>query len=275
MIPALLIAAALSAAPAPAKPSAPASPSAHELLQGAEQAVRANRLDQAALMIARAVAAGASGPELQRVVADLDYASGRYAQALAGYEQLLKAAPADQLLIEPAAIAALKLGNLERASALLARATASPRASWRAWNALAALDDMKGDWAKADESYEHASRLAPNEVALVNNRGWSLLMRGRWQEARTYFEQAASMDPKSTRIANNLELANAALAAELPRRQPGESQGDWAKRLNDAGVAAAILGDKQRAIAAFTQALNASGTWYERAANNLEAAKQQ
>jgi hypothetical protein len=40
--------------------------------------------------------------------------------------------------------------------------------------------------------------------------------------------------------------------------------------LNDAGVAAAILGDKRRATAAFTQALDVSGTWYSRAANNLE-----
>jgi hypothetical protein len=86
------------------------------------------------------------------------------------------------------------------------------------------------------------------------------------------FEKAAPRDPKSSRIANNLELARAALASDLPKRRPGEDDRAWAARLNDAGVAALLLGDKQRAVAAFAQALEASGSWYDRAANNLKAA---
>ena len=84
-------------------------------------------------------------------------------------------------------------------------------------------------------------------------------------------ERAAAIDPKSRRIADNLELARAALAEDLPRRRARESNADWAARLNDAGVAAAIGGQHQRAVAAFSQALTASATWYERAANNLAA----
>jgi Flp pilus assembly protein TadD len=271
MIPLLLIAGAVAAAPVQPLPS----PSAHELLQGAEQAILANRLDQASLMISRAVAGGSSGPELDRALADLNFACGKYAEALAGYETLLKIAPSDAAILEPAGIAALKLGDVDRASPLLARATAVPGATWRAWNALGALSDMKGEWARADESYEKAVQLAPNEVGPVNNRGWSLLLRGQWLEAGGYFERASAMDPDSRRIANNLELANVALAADLPKRRAGESDSSWASRLNDAGVAAALLGDKRRAVAAFTQALGASRAWYERAANNLEAVNRQ
>jgi Flp pilus assembly protein TadD len=105
----------------------------------------------------------------------------------------------------------------------------------------------------------------------VNNLGWSHLLRGNWKEALSLFEKAVALDPKSNRAANNLELARSALAAELPNRRAGESDSSWAARLNDAGVAAAILGDKGRATAAFSQALDVSGTWYVRAANNLEA----
>jgi hypothetical protein len=83
------------------------------------------------------------------------------------------------------------------------------------------------------------------------------------------------LDPNSSRIANNLELARSAMAGDLPRRRAQETDEAWAERLNDAGIAAEILGDKPRAIAAFTQALEASGRWYERAANNLEAASRQ
>ena len=88
------------------------------------------------------------------------------------------------------------------------------------------------------------------------------------------FQQAATLDPKSDRIANNLELAQAALAADLPQRRSGESDREWAVRLNDAGVAAELLGDRQRAVAAFTQALDASPTWYGRASNNLQVLSQ-
>jgi tetratricopeptide (TPR) repeat protein len=110
---------------------------------------------------------------------------------------------------------------------------------------------------------------------IVNNRGWSMLLRGRWVEALTFFEQAAALDRSSARIANNLELARAALAADLPKRLRDESDAKWAARLNDAGVAAQILGDRSRAVAAFSQALQASGRWYSRAANNLEGASAQ
>ena len=98
-----------------------------------------------------------------------------------------------------------------------------------------------------------------------------MLLRGDWKRAIGLFERATELNPKSTRIANNLELAKMALGAGLPARESGESESSWAARLNDAGVAAAILGDRNRATAAFTQALDVSGTWYARAANNLEA----
>jgi Flp pilus assembly protein TadD len=265
MIWAVLAAAAVSAAPVPA------SPAAHELMAGAAHAIRANRLDQANLMISRAVAAGASGRELDRVLADFAYASGYYAEALARYEALLKVAPSDQSMLEPAGIAALKLGNVQRASSLLSLATSGSRASWRSWNAFGVVADLKADWARADDCYERASRLAPHEAEPINNRGWSLLLRGDWKDALGLFQQAIALDPKSKRAENNLELARTALAAALPTREPGESEASWAARLNDAGVAAAILGDKTRASAAFTRALDVNGTWYERAANNLQA----
>lgn len=265
MIVPLLIAASVSAA------SAPASSSSRELLEGSSHAVRAGRLDQASMMIARAMAAGASGQELDRVLADLAYARGSYAEALSRYEALLKIAPRDQLLIEPAAIAALKLGQVERASFLLSAAGLEGSTRWRLWNARGVVADLKRDWVSADRYYERAARLAPNEAGPVNNHGWSLVLRGDWRKAGAFFEQAIALDPKSERAANNLELVKMALAADLPARGRGESDSSWAARLNDAGVAAALLGNKDRATAAFTQAIDVSNAWYARAADNLEA----
>ena len=265
MIPLLFIAASVSTAPAMTLPSS------NELLAGASHAVESNRLDQASVMVSRAVAAGAAGPPLERVVADLAYARGSYSEALAGYSQLLKAGTQDSHLLERAAISALKLGQLETASRFLSIATSGNGASWRVWNACGVLADLKGEWSRADECYRQASELAPKESEPLNNQGWSLLLRGKWRDALGLFERAKELAPNDPRISNNLELAKTSADAALPERLAGETDSAWAARLNDAGVAAAILGDRQRAASAFTRALQVSGIWYSRAANNLEA----
>lgn len=265
MIALLLYSAAIATAAPPPSVNMPG------LIAGAEHAVRANRLDQARLMVSRAVSAGASGPQLARVLADLAFAEMRFDDASIRYRSLAGRFPLDELVLERAGISALKIGDAAHARPYLERATALPNASWRAWNARGVAADIGADWVDADSAYDHAAALAPDEVEPVNNRGWSLLLRGNWRDALAYFEKARQLDPNSVRIANNLELAQAALAAELPQRMPGESDFAWAARLNDAGVAAAILGDKARATAAFTEAMDARGTWYARAANNLEA----
>jgi Flp pilus assembly protein TadD len=265
MIASLLIAASVATAPTSG------SPSPHQLLEGASHAVHSGRLDQARLMIARAIAAGASGQQVDRVLADLAYARGGYADALTRYEALLKAGPGDQSLVEPAAISALKLGQVERASSLLSATNSQDATSWRLWNARGVVADLKRDWPTADQCYERAAKLAPDEAGPVNNHGWSLVLRGDWRGAGAFFEQAIALDPKSQRVANNLELVSMAVAAGLPQRNPGESDSSWAERLNDAGVAAALLGNKDRATAAFAQAIDVRNTWYARAADNLEA----
>jgi Flp pilus assembly protein TadD len=241
-------------------------------IEDATQAISAGRLDQARLMIANAEAAGAKGPAVDRALADLAFASGKNAEALARYRELHKAIPNDSAICEHAVIAALRSDAIEEASSLIDCAT-SGRTSWRAWNARGVLADIRHDWAAADSAYSLARALTSSKAEIANNQGWSYLLRGNWRDALSCFQTAAKMDSGSTRIANNLELADAALAGDLPRRQDGESDLSWAARLNDAGVAAELLGDKKRAVAAFTQALEASGTWYSRASNNLEAAQ--
>lgn len=269
MIASVLIAASVAAA----TPSIPAAPPPR--LSEIEHALAAGRLEQARLMIARAVAGGTSGPQIERLLADLAFVSGKNEDAFARYLQLSAADPHDSLLAERAAITALRLGNVAVADLLVVRATVAPKASWRAWNARGVLADLRQDWPAADDAYAKAAAIAPGEAETLNNRGWSNLLRGDWNAALGLFEQAAAGDPASERIANNLELARAALASELPRRRADEDDRAWAARLNDAGIAAKLLGDRQRAIAAFTQALEASGSWYERAANNLQATKTQ
>lgn len=258
MIQALLFAAVLASASPPANP-----------LSDAAHAISVGRLDQARIMIAAAVKAGAKGNAVDRLLADLAFESGDFPTALVRYKALLATNSGDLALAGRAGMAALRTGEMDRAAILLERATRSPLASWREWNARGAAADHLADWDVADLAYSKAMALAPDRAEAVNNLGWSLLIRGRWDEAVEQLERAASLDPKSQRIADNLDLARAAVSEELPRRRPAESDGDWAARLNDAGVIARLRGEQKRAIAAFAQAIEARSLWFERAANNL------
>jgi len=266
MIFAMMAAASLSAQQVPPVEGGPS------MIRDASLAMAAGRLEEAKLIIGRAVSHDVHGPAIDRLTADLAFASGNYAEAVAIYYRLARSPDKESGDCEKGALSALRIGRMEDARLLVECAISTPKASWRAWNARGVLADRTGDWRLADQSYEEAMRLSPDEAAILNNEGWSKLLRGDWRSAVGLFEQAATRDRTSKRIANNLDLAKSALAADLPSRQADESDAEWAVRLNDAGVAAELLGDRQRAIAAFTQALEASPTWYERASNNLEAA---
>ena len=262
----IFVALALAMAERP-PPPAPAPP-VYSLSEAAH-AIDAGRLEQARLMIANAVKAGASGAQVDRLMADLAYMSGKYDAALPAYRALLVGNPSDAVLYERAGISAAHIGDMKGANLLLGRATAFPGATWRAWNARGVAADYAQDWTVADESFARAEWLAPNRSEVFNNFGWSLLVRGRWNEALDKLERAAALDPKNERIANNVELARAALIQELPARVPGETDEDWAARLNDAGMIAKVRGDNAKAAAAFAQAVHVRSRYYARAANNL------
>lgn len=258
---AILIAAAVAAS----------APTTADRIAEARHAIAVGRHDQARTMAAEIVATGVSSDVLDRLLADLAFATGRHDQALAQFEALMLRAPDEPLLAERAGLAALRLRDLAKAAAYLRRATAARGATWRAWNGLGIVADRKGDWAGADRAYATAAAMAAHSAEVANNQGWSLLLRGHWQAALAPLERAAALDPKSRRIAANLDLARAALADGLPQRRSGESATDWAARLNDAGVVAGLRGERTRAVAAFARAIEARTDWFERAANNLAA----
>lgn len=265
---AVAAAAALLAAAGPAPAAAPLAEAAH--------AIEAGRVDQARAMIASAVKSGAQGAALDRLLADLAFASGDWAGALSRYQALLLAYSGEPRLYERAGISALRVRDVGQATRLLDKAVSLPGASWRAWNARGVAADFERDWAKAEDAYAKADALAPNRAEVLNNMGWSKLVRGDWAAAAALLERAAAADPKSRRIADNLDLAKAAVSEGLPQRAPGESESDWAARLNDAGVVARAQGNRKKAIAAFARAIEVRSQWFGRAANNLalvEAAK--
>ncbi|WP_338502749.1 hypothetical protein V6R86_05415 [Sphingomonas kaistensis] len=238
----------------------------------ARHALRQGRPIQAREMVRKAMGEGASGPALDHLLADLAFAEGRWAEATARYQALILGGKRSGNLFEQAAIAALKQGHDKEAMALLDSGAALPDAGPRLFSLRGVLADRREDWSAADAAYRHGLKLDPTSPQLVNNSGWSLLLRGQWSEAHRLIGKAAALAPDDKRIQANLELAASALAADLPRRREGESSLSFAARLNDAGVLALQAGQNEKAQAAFAGALEQSEFWFTRAANNLALA---
>ncbi len=242
-------------------------------LDEAEAALAAGRIDQSAKMIQQLSSEGVTGPRFDRLRAGQALAAGRDTEALSLYGNLAYRPQSPASDREGAAIAAYRLGKAADARVWVAQAMTMKGASWRAFNLCGILADEASDFVAADTCYDRADAMAPGRAEVTNNRGWSLLLRGHWQDAGAAFEKALAIDPSDRLARSNLDLARAAIASDLPQRREGEADGDFARRLNDAGVMAAAAGQQDRALSAFANAIETRPTWSATAARNLEDAQ--
>jgi Flp pilus assembly protein TadD len=77
------------------------------------------------------------------------------------------------------------------------------------WIGLAASYDRLRRFDLADRAYEQAIKIAGPTPEILNNIGYSLMLRGDYRRARETLLQAQAQDPGSPYIRNNLELLEA------------------------------------------------------------------
>jgi Flp pilus assembly protein TadD len=77
-----------------------------------------------------------------------------------------------------------------------------------AWVGLAASYDRLGRFDLADKAYASAIKLSGETVAVLNNQGYSYMLRGDLKRARAKFLKAYQREPGNPTIANNLALLN-------------------------------------------------------------------
>ena len=75
-----------------------------------------------------------------------------------------------------------------------------------AWVGLAASYDRLRRFDLADRAYAKATALNGPTVQILNNQGYSHLLRGDLEGARRYFLEAYEIEPNNPTILNNLEL---------------------------------------------------------------------
>ncbi len=78
-----------------------------------------------------------------------------------------------------------------------------------AWVALAACYDRLMRFDLADRAYGQAIRLVGETTEILNNLGYSYMLRGELVKARKKFMQAYRREPGNPTIANNLKLLDA------------------------------------------------------------------
>jgi len=78
-----------------------------------------------------------------------------------------------------------------------------------AWVGLAASYDRLRRFDLADQAYAQAIKLTGETIQILNDRGYSYLLRGDLGKARAKFLQAYQLDPTNPTVINNLQLLNA------------------------------------------------------------------
>jgi Flp pilus assembly protein TadD len=75
-----------------------------------------------------------------------------------------------------------------------------------AWIGLAASYDKLRRFDLADQAYVQAIKLTGETVQILNDRGYSYLLRGDLPKARLQFLKAYQLDPTNPTVVNNLQL---------------------------------------------------------------------
>ncbi len=99
-----------------------------------------------------------------------------------------------------------KAGNYGLAERYFRRAVETHARDAEAWLGLAASYDRLRRFDLADRAYTEAIRLVGPRVAILNNQGYSYMLRGDYKRARAKLEEAARKDPGNRFVENNLRL---------------------------------------------------------------------
>ena len=87
-----------------------------------------------------------------------------------------------------------------------------------AWIGLAASYDRIGRFDLADRAYSQATKLVGETVDILNNEGYSYMLRGDLKAARRKFLKARQLDPNNPTVVDNLKLLDG--SARFIRRSP-------------------------------------------------------
>jgi tetratricopeptide (TPR) repeat protein len=99
-----------------------------------------------------------------------------------------------------------RTGNFGLAEKHYRRAVETHPSDAESWLGLAASYDQLRRFDFADRAYAQAIKIAGPTVEIINNQGYSLMLRGKYPEAAAKFAQAAAKAPENQYVKNNIRL---------------------------------------------------------------------
>jgi Flp pilus assembly protein TadD len=102
-------------------------------------------------------------------------------------------------------------GNFSLAERHFRRAVELHPRDLESWIGLAACYDRQRRFDLADRAYDQATKIAGATAEILNNRGYSYMLRGDQRRARETLLEAQARDPDNAYVKNNLELLEANL----------------------------------------------------------------
>jgi Flp pilus assembly protein TadD len=253
--------------------SAPAKPASAKVSDSTVQQIQTAFEDQryldAGKILDQALLVSSDDPRLTYWAGELNLARGRYDDALANFSRIKTDAKMHTLALSGEGITLAKLGRSLEAIASLQAAVGEDPKAWRAWNALGSEYDRRHEWGNAEAAYSDAISASGGAAIVLNNRGFSRLSQKKLDLAISDFVAALQKKPDLAPARANLRLA-IAMQGEYERAINGAVAADQATALNNAGYAAMLRGDYDKAKELFTRAMSAKGGYYSLAAANLE-----
>jgi Flp pilus assembly protein TadD len=114
--------------------------------------------------------------------------------------------PPEEQTLTGAAKTQFRDGNYGLAEDKFLEALEKDETNLEAWIGLAASYDQLGRFDLADKAYIKALKIGGRTPEILNNQGYSYLMRGDETKAFEILTEAARLDPDNPHIKGNLEL---------------------------------------------------------------------
>lgn len=130
----------------------------------------------------------------------------QHAQALAVLQNAVLVHQDDRELLGAYGRSLADNGRLREADEVLSRAHSPERPDWRILSAQGTVADQLGEHDRAQQIYQAALKLAPNEPTVMSNLGLSLALSRHLPEAERVLREAASAPGADVRVRQNLVL---------------------------------------------------------------------
>jgi Flp pilus assembly protein TadD len=207
-------------------------------------------------------------------VAEAHLGAGSGRMALAAYAAIADIDGLAPIARQGQGLSLVQLGDYDSAQPLLEAAVQDEPGAWRAWLALARCYDARRLWAESAAAYEKAAAANAKSYVPYNNWGMSLLSQSRFAEAEAKFAQALALRPDFETSRNNLRFA-LAMQGKYREAFAGVGGQSLPAVLNNVGYAALLRGDRDRARAYFTRALETSPHFLSIAHENLQTVERE